>query len=287
MNDFVISVARYLEANDSSLIPVRERSLYPNLDQEQKNITELPPPPSAVNPQSDYASFTNSCADASAPPLESHTLSQQPNNPGLGPTQITHVTNHYHTRSESPFYRQPCVFFPVAPSSTTVFIQQQPNIVQENHAEKKEEKKNFEASPWLGATLLATGTVATTIAVSKLALSRKELSALMEKRRNIRMALISDEQDSFIKQFDLTFAELKKSSNFLTGSALSGGGSALLIGSVLFSGTSSEIASAVALASGCGALAAACYAYFFVSDDRNTNCKKLHRMAKKIIESDE
>ena len=263
MDDFVLAVARYLEKNDSSLTPIQKKTLYPPLD----------PQPSAP---SDYENFTRFSVDPTPPQANSAPL------PTHTPVQVIH--NHYHTRSESAFYRQPIIVNQVP--STTVFVQREQIVPKEKPAKDKEEKEKQDASPWLGAAVLATGTVATTVAVCKLALAKKELDELLDERKKIRMVLISDDEEKFINQFDETFAELKKSSTFMTGSVFSGGGSALLIGSMLFSGASSDIASAVAVFSGCGAIAAACYAYFFVSDDRNTHCKKLHTIAKKIIEKD-
>jgi len=230
--------------------------------------------------ESQYAEYHSSTPTAPPPDAtfrRPQTRSQTPIFQS-GPSHVTHVTNHYHTRHESPFYREP--------SSSVFFYGLQQPVVNRTiivKSESKEEEKSS-ASPWLGAAVLVGTTVATTVAVSQLALERREFEELLDQRKNVKLALMSEDEEQFINQFDLTFAELRKSRNILTGSALSGGGSLALLGSMLYMGANNDVASAVALFSGCGAVAGACYAYFFVSDDRNTRCKKLHALAKKIIE---
>lgn len=265
MNGFILATARFIESKDSSLVPVCvEKITYPDL-----NVNEA-----SESQYAEYHSSTPTAPPPDTPSRRPQTRSQTPS----GPSHVTHVTNHYHTRHESSFYRKPTpsVFFygfqqPVV--NRTIIVK----------SESKEEEKSS-ASPWLGAAVLVGTTVATTVAVSKLALERREFEELLDQRKNVKLALISEDEESFINQFDLTFAELRKSRNILTGSALSGGGSLALLGSMLFMGANNDITSAVAIFSGCGAVAGACYAYFFVSDDRNTRCKKLHALAKKIIE---
>ncbi len=196
MDEFVLSVARYLEANDSTLIRAKKRLLYPKLEKQE-------PPPSNQGSTSDYASYVD--FHPTAPPSTQATSQSVPSlspvNPASihppqspapfereqrmprtrsqtsiaaqGPTHVTHVTHHYHSREESLFYRQPQPTVIVqSPPATNVYVQQpgssslerrrNTKSAKEKTEEKEETQENNTGSAMMGVALLASSTAATT-----------------------------------------------------------------------------------------------------------------------------
>mgnify|MGYP000750634686 CR=1 FL=1 len=306
MKSFAIQVARFLEKEDSTLVPVRERILYPPLNQSFQDHF----PASSSSLSGNYAAYVDpfasssqpsappsfeSVADAQFPPISpehsTHSSSQQPQ---ISRENVREIHHYYYPRERS----SEVVFLPsrsfcAPPAQTIVNVNNALANVSRDVVETEKEKKNAAkeeesdtASRLIGGTLVAGSAIATAVAVSKLSLRTKELQRLVEKRKQFAYVTILKDSE-FLTQFDYTFGELVKANQMTKASAVSGGASAFVFGSLYFFGANSGSAYFSALLLGCSSVAFAAYSYYYVRDDRNAELKTLHNLCKGIVENED
>lgn len=325
MKSFALNVARFLESDDSALTPLPEPTpLYPKLkpfvphaenasrtaassssgsgstsgggsNYEEFLSTTLPPP---TAPNFDSLEGFDSFETGQEKKQEQK---QVANHNATSTTKTTHYVHETHVihdrRFDSPVVLIPLASSTLPPPQTVVHVHNNgsgnsDNSRQPFQSKEKETKKNEKDEDndgtmdrWVGGAMIAGSALAATVAISKASLRSKALHRLLEERKDFDWYAPGTAEHKFLKQFDATFGELCKSNTLTKRSAFSGGASAAAVGSLYYFGTTSGAAYFPFVVLGCASLVAGAYAYFYVADDRNTECRKLHAECKRVIES--
>lgn len=278
---FVFDVARFLEANDDTLLPLREKSsLYPSVDDEPRRGNYEEYLRATTAPQPTAPTDTATATDA-------------------GTTSTTHVIRETHILRESTAgidsslallalasrgnNNAPITVVNVNNNNGEPKASRQQQRGGEVADDDKEETKTISANRWLGAALIAGSTVATTIVVGKALRRSKAFNRLLQQRK---MWLQREDERAceFLQQFDRVADDFKTSNRLTKGSAAAGGASAAILGSLYYFSVNSGVGYFPFVLLGCVSLGAATVAYY-AKQDVEIESRKLHAACKKWLDA--
>jgi hypothetical protein len=286
---FVLDVARFLEANDDTLLPLREKiitqqqqqpSLYPSVDNEPRgNYEEYLHATTAPQPTAptDTATATDASTTSTTRVIrETHivrestvgidsslaflALASHGNN--TAPTTVVNVNNN---NGE--------------PKASSRQQQQGGEVAKDD----KEETKTISSNRWLGAALIAGSTVATTVVIGKALRRSKAFNRLLQQRK-MWFQREDERACEFLQQFDRVADDFKTSNRLTKGSAAAGGASAAILGSLYYFSVNSGVAYFPFVLLGCVSLGAATVAYY-AGRDVEIESRKLHAACKKWLDA--
>ncbi len=308
MKDFVLKVARFLEEGDASLLPLKEEiPLYPCLKADLSSLRstggvyhdftafedrDRPPPtnPELSNASAPLSSLAPSSSSStlftstSAPSYSSSSSSVSSSScSSSSPPPVVIVNNIQKEQKAFSNRVERVLIVPRTEEARVKICKEEENDDEEK---KKEKKEDDSANRWIGAALIGTAAVASTVAISKMSLKQKVVHNLVEERKQFVFSAQGTAERAFLEQFDKTFAELVKCTSLSKSSIVGGGISAAMLGSFYFFGVGSGAAYFPFVITGVSSLAVAAYSHFYVGNKENTETKSLHQQCKRFFETE-